>query len=145
VLSISLFYDFFLQRSLLSIETSSPIFTTNTSGKENSHCVIHSRNQQQFNMNVCAGIVGDCLIGPYVLPHRLTDNHYRDFLLHDLPKLLPDVPLAVRTRMWYLHDVFFFFLICIVGGGIKVHSTLRPLNGPLCQPRVIMIMEKSVE
>jgi hypothetical protein len=38
-----------------------------------------------------------------------------------------------------------FFLICIVGGGIKVHSTLRPLNGLLCQPRVIMIMEKSVE
>jgi hypothetical protein len=38
-----------------------------------------------------------------------------------------------------------FFLICIVGGGIKVHSTLRPLNCLLCQPRVIMIMEKSVE
>jgi hypothetical protein len=31
------------------------------------------------------------------------------------------------------------------GGGIKVHSTLLPLNGLLCQPRVIMIMEKSVE
>jgi hypothetical protein len=40
---------------------------------------------------------------------------------------------------------FFFFLICIVGVGIEVHSTLRPLNGLLCQPRVIMIMEKSVE
>jgi hypothetical protein len=38
-----------------------------------------------------------------------------------------------------------FFLVCIVGGGIKVHSTLRPLNGLLCQSRVIMIMEKSVE
>jgi hypothetical protein len=34
------------------------------------------------------------------------------------------------------------FFICLVGGGIKVHSTLRPL---LCQPRVIMIMKKSVE
>jgi hypothetical protein len=40
---------------------------------------------------------------------------------------------------------YYFFLICIVGDGIKVHSTLRPLNGLLCQPRVIMIMEKSVE
>jgi hypothetical protein len=38
-----------------------------------------------------------------------------------------------------------FFLIRVVGGGVKVHSTLRPLNGLLCQPRVIMIMEKSVE
>jgi hypothetical protein len=45
-----------------------------------------------------------------------------------------------------LVEAFFnFFLICIVGGGIKVHSTLRPLNGLLCQPRVIMIMEKSME
>jgi hypothetical protein len=26
-----------------------------------------------------------------------------------------------------------------------VHSTLRPLNGLLCQPRVIMMMEKLVE
>jgi hypothetical protein len=33
----------------------------------------------------------------------------------------------------------------IVGGVIKFHSTLRPPNGLLCQPRVIMVMEKSVE
>jgi hypothetical protein len=31
------------------------------------------------------------------------------------------------------------------GGGIKVHSTLRPLNGLLCQARVIMIMKKSMK
>jgi hypothetical protein len=37
-------------------------------------------------------------------------------------------------------SVLLFF--CVVGGGIKVHSTLRPPNGLLCQPRVIMIMEK---
>jgi hypothetical protein len=30
--------------------------------------------------------------------------HYRDFLLHDPPKLLEDVPLAARARMWYMHD-----------------------------------------
>jgi hypothetical protein len=47
---------------------------------------------------------GQGLLGPHVLPHRLTGNHYRDFLLHDLPKLLEDVPLAVRARMWYMHD-----------------------------------------
>jgi hypothetical protein len=49
-------------------------------------------------------IVGDCFVGPHVLPHRLTGSHYRDFLLHDLPKLLEDVPLAVGARMWYMHD-----------------------------------------
>jgi hypothetical protein len=39
------------------------------------------------------------------------------------------------------------FLICM-GGGVEsnwVHSALRPLIGLLCQPRVIMMMEKLVE
>jgi hypothetical protein len=50
------------------------------------------------------GLIGDCFVGPHVLPHRLTGNKYRDFLLHDLPKLLEDVPLAVRAVMWDMHD-----------------------------------------
>jgi hypothetical protein len=49
---------------------------------------------------VRTGIVIDFLVGPHVLTYRLTGNHYRD----DLPKLLEDVLLAVRTRMWYMHD-----------------------------------------
>jgi hypothetical protein len=55
--------------------------------------------------------------------------------------------LAFAFNLIHLFFLFKFkrFLICLVGGGIKVHSTLRPLNGLLCQPRVIMIMEKSVE
>jgi hypothetical protein len=44
------------------------------------------------------------LVGPHVLPHWLTGSHYWDFLLHDLPKLLEDVPLAVRAWMWYMHN-----------------------------------------
>jgi hypothetical protein len=43
-----------------------------------------------------------------------------------------------------IHVQHFFFNLHS-GGVIKVHSTLRPLNGLLCQPRVIMIMAKSVE
>jgi hypothetical protein len=31
-------------------------------------------------------------------------NHNPDFLLHDLPNLLEDAPLAVRARMWYMHE-----------------------------------------
>jgi hypothetical protein len=48
--------------------------------------------------------VGDFFLGLHVLQHRLTGSHYRDFLVYDLPKLLEDVPLAVRARMWYMHD-----------------------------------------
>jgi hypothetical protein len=39
-----------------------------------------------------------------------------------------------------------FFLIGVVGVESNgVHSALRPPIGVLCQPRVIMMMEKSVE
>jgi hypothetical protein len=53
---------------------------------------------------VWAGINDDCSVGLHVLPHWLTDKHYRDFLLHDLAELLEYVPLAVGTQMWYMHD-----------------------------------------
>jgi hypothetical protein len=53
---------------------------------------------------MCAGIVDDDLVGLHVLPHQLSGNRYRDFLLHDLSKLLENVPLAIRARMWYMHD-----------------------------------------
>jgi hypothetical protein len=37
-----------------------------------------------------AGIIGDYMVGPHVLPHQLTGNHYQDFFLQELPKLLED-------------------------------------------------------
>jgi hypothetical protein len=48
------------------------------------------------------------------------------------------------------HFCLNFFLICIVGGGGGVdanwgHTAMRPQMGLLCQPRVIMMMEKLVE
>jgi hypothetical protein len=66
----------------------------------------------------------------------------------------PTIPAFELEKTVYTSDravsviasgYLFLFLLCIVGGGINVHSTLRPLNGLLCQPRVIMMMEKLVE
>jgi hypothetical protein len=71
--------------------------------EENPHAVIQSRHQQQFSINVWAGIVGDVLVDPHVLPQRLTGNSYRHFLENDLPTLL-DLPLAIRAQMWFMHD-----------------------------------------
>jgi hypothetical protein len=34
--------------------------------EKNPHGVIHSSDQQQFSINVWAGIVGDWLVGPHV-------------------------------------------------------------------------------
>jgi hypothetical protein len=69
------------------------------------------RHQQQFSINVWVRTVGDCLVGLHILPHQLTGNQYRDFLLHDLPKLPEDVPLAEHkcgTRMmvvWHISSI----------------------------------------
>jgi hypothetical protein len=49
---------------------------------------LQCRHQHQFSINVWAGTVGDCLVDLHVLPHRLTGNHYWDFILCDLPKSL---------------------------------------------------------
>lgn len=50
-----------------------------------------------------AGIVGNRLIAQHVVPHQLTGKHSRDFL-HDLSKLLENIPLAVRATTWYMPD-----------------------------------------
>jgi hypothetical protein len=54
----------------------------------NPHAVVQSRRQQQLRINVWAGIIGNVLVGPHVLPQRLTGNSYRHFLENDLPTLL---------------------------------------------------------
>jgi hypothetical protein len=59
--------------------------------EENPHGVCHSRHKQRLSINAWAGTV-DSLVGLHVLPHQLTD-----FLLHELPKLMKNVPLAVRA------------------------------------------------
>lgn len=66
---------------------------------------MQSRYQQQFSLNVWAGIISDHLIGPYFLPARLNGEAYCDFLENQLPGLLEaPVLLPVRQRMWYMHD-----------------------------------------
>ncbi|KMQ84872.1 hypothetical protein RF55_16973 [Lasius niger] len=62
------------------------------------------RDQHQFAVNIWAGIVGDTLIGPYLLPPRLNAYIYLQFLQHVLPDLLEDVPLNIRRDMWFQHD-----------------------------------------
>jgi len=42
---------------------------------------IHVRHKHHFRINVWAGTMGACVVGPHVLPQRLTGNVYRNFLL----------------------------------------------------------------
>jgi hypothetical protein len=70
----------------------------------NPHGIRLAKHQQQFRLNVWAGVVGDHLLGPVFLPPRLNAANYDHFLQHDLPELLDDIPLAVVARIHYMHD-----------------------------------------
>lgn len=71
---------------------------------ENPHAMVQTNFQHRFSLNMWAGIVDERLIGPFILPDRMDGHQYLEFLQNDLPLLLEDVPLAVRARMWFLHD-----------------------------------------
>jgi hypothetical protein len=50
------------------------------------------------------GILGDQLLGPDVLPNRLTGAMYHRFWVNDLPVLLEHVPLHQRQHTWFMYD-----------------------------------------
>jgi len=70
----------------------------------NPHASFVNHNQTQFKINVWVGILGDNLIGPYLLPQNLNGHIYLTFLQETLPDLLEDVPIALRRRMWFQQD-----------------------------------------
>lgn len=87
--------------------TRSGMFNTHNAhlwAHENPHGTRTHAYQERFAINVWAGIVHNCVVGPYLLPRRLTGHTYGIFLQEVLPELLVDVPPAVRTRMWFQHD-----------------------------------------
>lgn len=71
---------------------------------ENPHQTRNARFQEEFSINVWLGICGDHLIGPHLLPSRLSGVSFLSFLENDLPGLLEDLPLALRQTMWFLLD-----------------------------------------
>jgi len=56
--------------------------------------------KHKFSINVWAGMIDDLVIGPYVLPNRLNQDTFLEFL----PVLLEDLPLATRQVMWFQLD-----------------------------------------
>ncbi|GFX14633.1 uncharacterized protein TNCV_4016311 [Trichonephila clavipes] len=71
---------------------------------ENPHAIRPHGAQRKCSINVWAGIVGDCLLGPYILPKRLNGSVYLTFLQEVLPEMLNDVPMPIRQRIRFQHD-----------------------------------------
>ena len=65
---------------------------------------MESNLQLHFSVNVWCAVLDDQLIGPFILESRLTGEAYLRFLQEELPRLLEDVPLNKRGRMYFQHD-----------------------------------------
>lgn len=72
--------------------------------EENPHALQIRGYQHRFSVNMWAGIVGERLIGPIMLPPRLTGTVYLNFLRYTLPELLDELPLDIRRNLWFQHD-----------------------------------------
>lgn len=71
---------------------------------ENPHNKKPTAFQIRFSVNVWAGIRGNVLIGPKILPPRLNSENYLAFLNEIVPEMLEDTPIAQRQRLVYQQD-----------------------------------------
>jgi len=71
---------------------------------ENPHATVESNFQLRFSVNVWCAVLDDKLTGPFILEGRLAGEAYLRFLQEELPRLLEDVPLNKRGRMYFQHD-----------------------------------------
>lgn len=70
----------------------------------NPHLTREVDRQHRWSLNTWGGILGQYVVGPFFFDRHLNSQVYSDFLRHDLPILLEDIPLMVRQRMWFQHD-----------------------------------------
>lgn len=77
----------------------------NISCDHNSHTTLNEPNQNQFSINIWAGVFGDFVIGPFLLPPG-NGNSYLNFLQGIVPHLIENVnvPVNVQEKMWFHHD-----------------------------------------
>ena len=57
-----------------------------------------------FSLNIWAGFLDGCVIGPFFLPLNLTGAAYLRYFEDVLHGLLEDVPLHVHQNMWFQPD-----------------------------------------
>ena len=67
---------------------------------DNPHETSVTNFQRRFSVNVWCGVLGNKLIGPFVFDNNLTGKTYEAFLRNELPDLLEDIPLMIRSQMF---------------------------------------------
>ena len=67
---------------------------------ENPHATMESNFQLRFSVNLWCAVLDDQMIGPFILEGEA----YLRFLQEELPRILEDVPLNKRSRMYFQND-----------------------------------------
>jgi hypothetical protein len=71
----------------------------------NPHLIREDRNQQQFNVNVWCGIVGEEIVGPVFYDGNLNGLRYLDEILENtLEPFLDNLPLTRLRLLWFQQD-----------------------------------------
>jgi len=68
---------------------------------DNPHETSLTNIQRRFTVNVWCGVLGNKLIGPYVFDNNLMGNAYEVFLRNELPGLLENISLMIRSQMYF--------------------------------------------
>jgi len=71
---------------------------------DNPHETSVTKFQRRFSVNGWCALLGNKLIGPFVFDNNLTGNTYEAFLRNELPGLSEDIPLMIRSQMYFQHD-----------------------------------------
>ena len=69
-----------------------------------SHTVRPQTILESWSGNMWLSILGDRLLGPYLLPEELSGQSYLLFLNHVLTEFLHDKPFATISDLWFQHD-----------------------------------------
>jgi hypothetical protein len=59
---------------------------------------------RRFSVNVWCDLLGNKLIGQFVLDNNLTGNTYEFFLRNDLPGLLGNISVMVKGQIYFQRD-----------------------------------------
>jgi len=77
---------------------------SHTWSHDNPHESSVTKFQRRFSVNVWCGLLDNKLIGLFVSDNNLTGNTYEVFLRNELPGLLEDISLMMRSQMYFQHD-----------------------------------------
>jgi hypothetical protein len=80
------------------------LYTEHIWAHVNSHASTVSRFQYQWRINVWAGIIGNRIIGPTILPATLNAANYMELLRNYVETELEELPVRDYFNVIYLHD-----------------------------------------